>query len=346
MNLIPSKFYESPLEKKTIPVQPRLGHGPRFAAHGGLGPQQLQPQRPAWRRCSQGPGCTGAAETRGGAAAVAGEGRAALPVRAALLDPDDVQVLSKVSLGRQQELVQVRGQLLRKSGAWQGPKGPSARGSCCLGTRGRSRGHHGEPLAQAGRRSSPEPGLAEPAPPPWLRSSLAGHPRAWPSPKCTPDVHGVGGRETPPPLHLCPHCSPGEGSGRPVGGLHPPTCCRPWPSGPCCGPRRGYAGGSPRVAEAPAWAPAFTSAQVAVSRGPVQPSPALFSPRARHPDVSPGRGRFDALDSKHDGTRGRQQALRKWPKTPVVATVLGHPQSRSPRLASESEHPTRRDGAP
>lgn len=44
-------------------------------------------------------------------------GEGALPVGAALLDPDDVQVLGVVGLNGQQELVQVWGQLLRKSSA-------------------------------------------------------------------------------------------------------------------------------------------------------------------------------------------------------------------------------------
>lgn len=182
MNLIPSKFYKSPLEKKTIPVQPRLGHGPRLAAHGGLGPQQLQPQRPAWRRCSQGPGCTGAAETWGGAAAVAGEGRAALPVRAALLDPDDVQVLSKVSLGRQQELVQVRGQLLQKSGTWQEPKGP--RGPAAWGPEAAPEATMGSPWPR--QAAAPPPSLASPS----LHHSLAVlFPRWAPMGLAIPQVH-------------------------------------------------------------------------------------------------------------------------------------------------------------
>lgn len=43
-----------------------------------------------------------------------GQGRA-VPVGAALLDPDDVQVLRVVGLGGQQELVQVGGQLLQRT---------------------------------------------------------------------------------------------------------------------------------------------------------------------------------------------------------------------------------------
>lgn len=73
--------------------------GPEVALAGSPGPEG-RPQRR-----SQGPtGLTGWADV--------GQG-CFLPVGAALLDPDDVQVLGVVGLGRQQELVQVRGQLLQ-----------------------------------------------------------------------------------------------------------------------------------------------------------------------------------------------------------------------------------------
>ena len=345
MDLIPSTFCESPLEKKNDPgsVQARQ----RPTSHPTRGSRAAAASAPKARlappftgpRVHRPGGDVGRGGGSGGRGARSPTCRSSPPGPRRRTGPERSQPRpaagarpgSGAAPAEKRRLAEAEG-AQREGLLLPGDPGPLPRPRM------------GSPWPRQAARSSPEPGLAKPAPPPWPRSSLAGHPRAWPSPKCTPDVRGWG--RHPLPCTSALTAAPGREAGARSVTFTPPTCCRPWPSGPWCGPRRGCAGGSPRVAEPPARAPAFTSAQVAVSWVPVRPSPALFSPHTRHPDVSPGHGHFGSLGSKHTGTRGRQEALRKRPETPLVATVPGHPQSRSPRLAPESEHPPVEDGAP
>lgn len=113
------KLCASPLKKKAIPVESGLDHSPCHPSHGDLG-----------RRTETGSQDRAGAAGRGrGAGGEAAGETPALPVGAALLDAHDIQVLGQVSLGWQQELVQVRGQLLRKGSCWQGLQGPHSGGS-------------------------------------------------------------------------------------------------------------------------------------------------------------------------------------------------------------------------